>query len=101
MAFVLIMSTGTEIGRITAFTALIFSKAFVDYSISGLENPATHLCIAVYLFVFWRKREALGLSLAAALAVTNRMDTLLLFLPSLALVYLRAGWKVWRPALIG
>jgi arabinofuranosyltransferase len=100
-AFLLIVSGTTEIGVLTGTTALVFSKAFVDFSISGLENPATHLAIAAYLFVYWRKRDPLTLSLIAALATTNRMDTVLFFLPSLLLVYLRAGLKVWKPALIG
>ena len=100
-AFFLIMKDASEIGIVTATTALVFSKAFVDFSISGLENPATHLAIAAYLVSYWRKRDPLTLSLIAALAVTNRMDTILIFLPSLLVVYSRAGWKVWKPVLIG
>ena len=100
-AFFLIMKDASEIGIVTATTALVFSKAFVDFSISGLENPATHLAIAAYLVSYWRKRDPLTLSLIAALAVTNRMDTILIFLPSLLVVYFRAGWKVWKPVLIG
>jgi arabinofuranosyltransferase len=100
-AFFLIMNGASEIGIVTATAALIFSKAFVDFSISGLENPATHLAIAAYLFVYWRKRDPFALSLIAALAATNRMDTVLFFLPSLAAIYFQAGWRVWKPALIG
>ena len=100
-AFFLIMKDASQIGIVTATTALVFSKAFVDFSISGLENPATHLAIGAYLVSYWRKRDPFTLSLIAALAVTNRMDTVLLFLPSLVAVYFRAGRKVWKPALIG
>jgi len=81
--------------------ALVSSKGFMDYSMSGLENPATHLAIAAYLYFYWRKPDPLILSLMAALAATNRMDTALFFLPSLAWIYFRSGWKVWKRALIG
>jgi hypothetical protein len=88
-------------GLALAVLALGLSKGFIDYSVSGLENPATHLAIAGYLFLYWRKRDPFLLSLVAALAATNREDTLLFLLPSLCLVYFRTGWKVLRPALAG
>jgi len=70
-------------------TILTMSKAFVDYSTSGLENPLTHLIFAVFLFVYLKSETSLKtlffLSLLTALGVLNRMDTVLLFLP--ALVY--------------
>ncbi len=100
-AVLLIFWNASEIGLLTAATALIFSKAFVDFSISGLENPATHLAIAAYLASYWRKRDAFTLSLIAALAATNRMDTVLFFLPSLLAVYVRSGRRVWKSALFG
>lgn len=100
-AFFLIVRGVPEAGILTATAALVFSRAFVDFSISGMENPATHLAIAGYLFVYWRNRDPFWLSLITALAVTNRMDTILLFLPSLAAVYWRAGWRVWKPVLAG
>lgn len=90
-AFSLITWNAREIGLITASVCLIFSKAFIDFSISGLENPITHLMIALYLFEYWRKRDPLLLSLITALAATNRMDSVLFFLPSLAMVYFGHG----------
>lgn len=72
---------------------LVFSHAFLDYSTSGLENPLSHLLALVFALVFlgriplpaiWR---TFALSLLAGLAVLNRMDTLLLYLPALALVF--------------
>jgi arabinofuranosyltransferase len=67
---------------------LIFSKAFIDYTTSGLENPLTYALIALFMLVYLnrkiRPRERLFLlSLTAALATLNRMDTLVLFLPVL------------------
>ncbi len=83
-----------------AITILTFSKAFVDYSTSGLENPLTHLAVALFLFVYLNSSLKVGrvsrrtiflLSLIAALATVNRMDTFLIFLPMLlySLVVLR------------
>jgi arabinofuranosyltransferase len=75
---------------VLAVVVLTCSKAFVDYSTSGLENPLTHLLLAVFLSVYLRhrcdNRTLLGLSLLAALGMVNRMDTALLFLPPLGYV---------------
>jgi arabinofuranosyltransferase len=80
-----------------ALSALALSKAFVDYSTSGLENALTHFLLV--LFVLTRisiegwtastSRDLFKLSLLAALIMLNRLDTGLLVLPSLA-------WIVWR-----
>ncbi len=69
--------------------AAIFSKAFIDYSTSGLENPLTHLLCVFFLMVFVRPRGNLRVSVLlgfiAALIALNRMDAILLVAP--ALVY--------------
>lgn len=73
---------------------LFASRAYVDYSTSGLENPLTHLCLALFVWVWLRSlpdlRRVALLSLIAALAALNRMDTLLLFAPALAWAVLAA-----------
>ncbi len=78
-------------------TILSVSYAFTDYATSGLENPLTHLLLALFFLVALRfpatPRTAFILALLAALATLNRMDTLLLFLPSLA----HAFWQQRRP----
>ncbi len=74
---------------------LLISKAFVDYSTSGLENPLSHLLLAMFLFIYLRveetpsNRQVFLLSLTAGLATLNRMDTILLYLPALA-------WVLWK-----
>lgn len=72
-------------------TILTFSKAFVDYSTSGLENPMTHLVLAAFLLVYLESKTNLRtlflLSLIAAIGTLNRMDTILLFLPALAYAF--------------
>ena len=72
---------------------LTFSKAFVDYSTSGLENPLSHLLLAFFAWILFTRntdtRKIYLLSLVAGLGAINRMDTLLLFLPGL----LHEAWR--------
>ena len=81
---------------------LIFSKAFIDYSTSGLENPLTHLLIVVFFILYFneerRGNKLFNLSFIASLAVLNRMDTILIFLPALIVIYFRDN--KWRGLLI-
>jgi arabinofuranosyltransferase len=83
---------------VLAVLALVSSKAFVDYSASGLENPLTHLLLASFLAVYLRGSE-LGvrrvgvLALLAALAAVNRLDTILFFAPAIGLTWWqRRSW---------
>ena len=96
---VLVLRLSASLGAaVLGMVLLMSSKAFVDYSTSGLENPLTHLLLATFLWVYLRRdvdaQSLLRLSFVAALATLNRMDTLLFFIP--ALVY--GVWTVrrWR-----
>src|SRR5258706_16469082 len=53
-AFVLIgrLMKKHNLATLSVLGILLFSKAFVDYSTSGLENPVTHLLLALFLIVF-------------------------------------------------
>lgn len=66
---------------------LLFSRAFVDFSTSGLENPLSHLLIVLFCLVLLERspnpRQVFWLSLLTALAMTNRMDLGLLLVPAL------------------
>ncbi len=77
--------------------AILFSKAFIDYSTSGLENPLTHLILIVFLLVYFLwvddTRKVFYLSLIAALAALNRLDTILIYFPALAYTVYRVGIK--------
>jgi arabinofuranosyltransferase len=69
---------------------LASSKAFIEYSTSGLENPLTFLLLALFFLVLHKRgsmptgRWLLQLSLIAALSALNRLDTLLLYFPLFA-----------------
>lgn len=81
-------------GLLLAFAILALSKAFVDYSTSGLENPATHLLAISFAALYFKAEKPLPdknlffLSLLAGLATFNRMDALLFYLPALVFLFL-------------
>ncbi len=74
---------------------LIFSKSFIDFSTSGLENPLSHLLIILFFIVYFKnadgEKKLLMLSLITSFAILNRMDLILIFLPSLLLTYLKGN----------
>jgi arabinofuranosyltransferase len=74
-------------GGVFVVFGLLLSKAFVDYSTSGLENPLTHFLLAVFFALYLRKRDdrsALGeLTFVASLAVLTRLDTAIVVFPPL------------------
>lgn len=78
---------------IVAIAVLVSSKAFVDFSVSGLENPLTHLLIILFWLIYLRKKKSakilFGLTLVAGLAMLSRIDNILLFAPMLV-------WGGWR-----
>ena len=90
LAVFLVLSRVAPDGRSALLGGLFFvaSKAFIDYSTSGLENPLTHLILALFIWSYLRRPQALlPLALLAGLATFNRMDSLLLYLPALLSVW--------------
>jgi arabinofuranosyltransferase len=73
---------------------LALSKSFVDFSTSGLENPLSHFLAVLFFWLFFRFEKDLKsffwLSFVASLAILNRMDTALIYLPAM----LYAFWQV-------
>lgn len=73
-----------------AVVCLVSSKAFVDYTSSGLETPLSYLLLALFVNVYFRPVERAGsetrrlgwLGLLASLAFLNRMDSALLLAPA-------------------
>jgi arabinofuranosyltransferase len=70
-----------------AVVTLMFSKAFIDFSTSGLENPLTHALLAAFFLVCWQGRKGTGrlawLALVASFAMLARLDNALIVLPVL------------------
>ena len=63
---------------------LLFSWAFCDYTISGLENPLSYFLVGLLLYIFslenWRDNLKYIYTLLALLLL-NRFDFVLLYLP--------------------
>ena len=82
---------------------LLFSRAFVDYSTSGLENPLSNLLLVAFVALLFRSSEArvsspprlTGLWMVASLLYLTRPDNVLLVAPALVWLTARAGsWKL-------
>ena len=86
----------TYAAALAGLAALISSRAFVDYTTSGLENALNYLLVAVFCAVLFRQpvglRQLRWLILVASLGVANRLDTALLFAPAIGYV----AWVLWR-----
>jgi len=82
----------TATNSIVGILLLLSSKAFVDYSTSGLENPLTHLFYSIFAVIFLSNNKArhsvLYLALTASLGMLCRMDAILLFFPALVYIIL-------------
>jgi arabinofuranosyltransferase len=81
----------SQAAAVLGLVVLMLSKAFVDYSSSGLENPLTHLIIVVFSAVYLHRgsgpHRMFLLSSLGALATLNRMDTVLLVAPALVVAF--------------
>jgi len=68
-------------------SCFVFSKAFIDYSTSGLENPLSHMLIAVFILLFYDKDQTeknfFKLCILSALLLLIRLDFIFLIGPSL------------------
>jgi arabinofuranosyltransferase len=97
---------------VLAALLLVSSKAYVDYSTSGLENPLTHfLATLFFLRILFEKQPSvwserrIGEQIAlATLVYLNRADAVLTVLPALGWLLWtgrRLRWRLLRAALIG
>jgi arabinofuranosyltransferase len=88
------------------FVGILSSKAWIDYSTSGLENPLTHLLVVLFVWQWWDAPSGPSrlrrLALLAALATLNRPDLILLAVPALLAESRRVGSKAsFQPLLVG
>jgi arabinofuranosyltransferase len=82
----------THFSALVALIILIFSKAFVDFTASGLENPLTYLFIALFFMVYLKEdthHTIFLLAFIAALAMLTRLDNIILLIPTLV-------WVLWK-----
>ena len=90
-------SARSAAGMALAVLWLITSKAFVDYTSSGLEYPLSYLLLALFYVRFCRisdapltSSELRRFGLLAGLAFVNRIDSVTLYAAPLAWLALRA-----------
>lgn len=89
--------------KLLSLVLLCCSKAFVDYSSSGLENPLTHLLLALFATIYLgssAQPHVSRLAVVAGLAALNRLDTALLFAPALVASITRERWQKGARALV-
>ena len=82
------LSSSSNIWCIVSLAALSTSAAAVDYSTSGLENPALSLVLLVFVAGTLRdiSPRSFWLYLIAALVALTRLDAVLIVLPTLCMV---------------
>lgn len=107
-AVVLVVRLAPRASLLPSLAVAVFclSKAFIDYSTSGLENPLTHLILAAFLLTYVRRersaRSIFWLSFWTALGMVNRLDAALLFGPALAWAWFETrGWRSLGAAVLG
>ncbi|WPP45347.1 hypothetical protein [Pseudomonas sp. AN-1] len=88
------------LGGIVLVCALLWSRAFVDYSSSGLENPLVHALLVLYALVCLRGAGSgwgpLLLTLLASALFLTRPDVLVLIFPSFVYVCWRERQNLFR-----
>ena len=73
---------------------LILSKSFMSFTTSGLENCLTFLLFSIFYYFFlkkdiYNKKDILLLSFISSLILLNRMDSILLIIPSLIYMFIK------------
>jgi len=91
---------------IIVFILALSSKAFIDYSTSGLENALSYLLLALFFYVYLTKpssdKKILILSFIASLGAVNRLDNILLyFFPMLFEVIKSFSFKTVGRIIVG
>jgi arabinofuranosyltransferase len=94
-----------RLAAIVGLSILCFSKAFVEYSTSGLENPLSHALLLCFFFLYQKEEKTACthflLCLVACCAILTRLDFLFLYAPPLAFLFYQSQGKHWLPGFLG
>lgn len=85
---------------------LILSRAFADYSTSGLENPLSHVLLVIFFIIYFGPETKINkpflISLVASFSALNRLDSILIYIPSLVVLFWNnRSWKTFWFMLAG
>lgn len=84
LVFLLCKHAASRQRLLAGILLLLASRAFIDYSSSGLENPLMHLLVVgLAIAMLCGPPRLLVISLLAALLILTRIDAALLVLPAL------------------
>ena len=90
---------------VVVFFGLIMSKAFVDYTTSGLENPLTFFLLAVFYWMYFEEKEAKNktfwLTVISSAVFLNKPDVMILIVFPLLYHFFLEKQKAILPALAG
>jgi len=105
LCLILVVAARSTAEALMALAALIGSKAFVEFSTSGLENPLSHLLIVVFAVSWMRDRQApggtFGLGLLTSLLLLCRLDFAVLLAPLLFMSLQRLDKRRWMMFIAG
>jgi len=91
MIFIFLVSESINLA-ILGSAFLLFSKSFVEFSTSGLENPLSYILLALFVWRFKKKSQSgmdlLALSFIASLFILTRHDGILLIGPAAVSSYI-------------
>ncbi|HEX5658311.1 MAG TPA: hypothetical protein VFX59_14010 [Polyangiales bacterium] len=92
-AYTLVHYARTAGHAVVAIVLLTLSQGFIDFSTSGLENPLSHLLIALFVGLYAARATPLWqLALTVSLLACTRIDALLVVGPALV----HASWLELR-----
>ncbi|MBN2340347.1 MAG: hypothetical protein JXX29_00195 [Deltaproteobacteria bacterium] len=110
-AILLLLFARTTVNVLLVLAILICSKAFIDFSTSGLENPLSHLLLIIFylrLIPLSRLKQPLPakdvfiVTMISSLAMVNRLDHAILYAPALGWFLLqRPFFHSFKPVLFG
>lgn len=84
---------GSTVTAVLGIVFMMLSKAFIDYSSSGLENPLSFLIVVLFFVTYISKalhrKKLFMLTLLMSLGMLNRMDLVLLMLPAVIFIFFR------------
>jgi len=103
MVWLILRSAPSAWSAAAGLTVLLGSRAVIDYSTSGLENPLTHLLLVLFLNRAVTERQVTAATaLLAGLLLLNRLDLSVLVLPVLVtLIPWRDPRRAYRPLALG